>query len=94
MGQQIDTLQQDDEKGNIIGWCRETIEKLNEKFFWRKQHEDGDQKIVKYQWIWHYLKVKLMMKNGNRHILYNQDIQYIVIMLFMVECNNYRNFKG
>ncbi|CAD8206268.1 unnamed protein product [Paramecium pentaurelia] len=47
-GQQVDALY-DDEKGNVIGWCRATIEKLNEKFVWVKWHENDDKrKIVRY----------------------------------------------
>lgn len=33
----------------MIGWCRATIEKLNEKFVWVKWHESDDKrKIVRY----------------------------------------------
>ena len=39
----------DDEKANVIGWCRGRIEKLNEKFVWVKWHESDDKrKIVRY----------------------------------------------
>ncbi|CAD8206139.1 unnamed protein product [Paramecium octaurelia] len=47
-GQQVDALY-DDEKGNVIGWCRATIDKLNEKFVWVKWLENDDKrKIVRY----------------------------------------------
>ncbi|CAD8179644.1 unnamed protein product [Paramecium octaurelia] len=47
-GQQVDALYED-EKGNVIGWCRATIDKLNEKFVWVKWHENDDKrKIVRY----------------------------------------------
>ncbi|CAD8119650.1 unnamed protein product [Paramecium sonneborni] len=47
-GMDVDALY-DDEKGNVIGWCRGKIEKLNEKYVWVKWYENDDKrKILRY----------------------------------------------
>ncbi|CAD8116913.1 unnamed protein product [Paramecium sonneborni] len=47
-GQDVDALYEE-EKGNVIGWCRANIQKMNDKYVWVKWHEnDETDKIVRY----------------------------------------------
>ncbi|CAD8084108.1 unnamed protein product [Paramecium sonneborni] len=46
--QDVDALYED-EKGNVIGWCRANIVKINEKYVWVKWYENEEKrKIARY----------------------------------------------